>query len=249
MFFAEIFLVVLIGLVGGSFSSALIHRIPLKLNWVSERSACPECNHLLGVFDLFPVLSWVFSGGKCRYCHVLVPARYPLLECFSALACLGVYAAFGFSIESLICMASVPFLISLLIIDLGYFILPNQLVLAVFILGMVRLGGAAFMGISILPYIYGAFFFAVLSWLIGFVMEKTLKKEALGFGDVKFFCVAGLWLGIEVLPYFLMGSGVLGVVFALIWKKIKKTALFPFGPALIASFYILLLYNGAIIVL
>lgn len=249
MFIAEICIVILIGLIAGSFSSALIYRVPLKLNWISERSACPKCNHNLGVFDLFPVVSWVFSGRKCRYCSTKIPARYPLLECFSAVACLGIYSVFGFSIESLICIASVPFLISLLMIDLEHFILPNQLVLAVFSLGSVRLGYAAFMGVSILPYIYGAFFFAFLSWFIGFAMEKVLKKEALGFGDVKFFCVAGLWLGVEILPYFLMAAGILGVIFALIWQKINKSALFPFGPALIASLYILLLYKGVIIVL
>lgn len=249
MIIMEICVVILIGLIGGSFSSALIHRVPLKLNWVSERSACPHCGHDLGVFDLVPVLSWVVSGGKCRYCRAEIPVRYPLLECFSALICLGIYAVFGFSIESFICMAAVPFLISLFMIDLEHFILPNQLVLAVFILGAVRLGYATFLGVSAIPYITGATCFALLSWLIGFCMEKILKKEALGFGDVKFFCVAGLWLGIEALPYFLMSAGVLGVIVALVWQKIKKTALFPFGPALIASFYILLLYQGSIMML
>lgn len=249
MIIVEIAVVILIGLIGGSFSSALIHRVPLKLNWVSERSACPNCYHNLGILDLFPVFSWIFSGGKCRYCSAGISARYPLLECFSAAACLGIYASFGFSVESLICVASVPFLISLLMIDLEHFILPNQLVLAVFILGAIRLGYATIYGVHALPYIIGAVSFALLSWLIGFCMEKVLNKEALGFGDVKLFFVAGLWLGIEVLPYFLMGAGVFGVVFALVWQKIKKTAIFPFGPALIASFYILLLYQGSIMVL
>lgn len=64
----------------GSFATALMHRIPRKLNWATDRSRCPCCNHVLGAQDLVPVFSWVFLKGKCRYCHVRISPRYPLTE-------------------------------------------------------------------------------------------------------------------------------------------------------------------------
>lgn len=48
------------------------------------RSMCPHCRHILGVFDLIPVFSWIFLGGKCRYCKKPISARYPLIELCTA---------------------------------------------------------------------------------------------------------------------------------------------------------------------
>lgn len=248
MLAAEILTSILIGLICGSFSTALTHRIPQGGNWVSERSACPACGHHLGVLDLFPVFSWLLSRGKCRYCKAGISMRYPATELACALLCLGIYAIFGFTAEGLLCMACVPVLMSLFLIDIDHFILPNQLMLALFAAGALRLMLGWTQGFDVMPYIVAALCYGFLSWGLGFAVEKALKKEALGFGDVKFFFVAGLWLGIDALPYFLMLSGVSGVIFALGWRYFKNTPVFPFGPALIASFYILLLYQGAIMV-
>ena len=76
-------------------------------------------------------------------------------------------------------------------------------------------------------------------------MTKILKKDALGFGDVKFFAAAGIWLGIFQLPAFMMLSGALGILFAIAWKIVKKEDVFPFGPALILGFFALLFFDGS----
>jgi len=70
----------------------------------------------------------------------------------------------------------------------------------------------------------------------------------LGLGDVKFFAVAGLWLGWEALPDFCVVSGLTGLVLGIIWKKITGQPSFPFGPALIFSFYLLFLMGGSLFV-
>ncbi|HEY0905710.1 MAG TPA: prepilin peptidase [Methylophilus sp.] len=69
-----------LGLCLGSFTTALVYRIPRKLNWTTDRSRCPNCKHALGPLDLVPVFSWLFLGRKCRYCKTPIPARYPLIE-------------------------------------------------------------------------------------------------------------------------------------------------------------------------
>lgn len=64
-----------------SFTSVLISRIKNKKSWiVSWRSECPNCNHKLWIKDLFPLFSFLFSKGKCRYCHKKISFLYPILE-------------------------------------------------------------------------------------------------------------------------------------------------------------------------
>ncbi len=249
MFFLETILVIFIGLVLGSFSTALTYRVPRKLPWGAERSACPNCKAVLGVLDLFPVFSWCASFGKCRYCLNKIPYKYPLTEIISAFLCFAIYLQFGFSGEAFFIIACVPILISLFLIDFEHMILPNQLVFILFLLGTTRLFSFYFVGNDIAPlffeYVIGAIIYAGITFLIGFVLTKILKRESLGFGDVKFFLVSGLWLGIDMLPFFMICSGVIAVLFALAWKIIKKEDVFPFGPALIISFYTLLLFQGS----
>lgn len=84
----EIFLSVILFIIGtffGSFFTLAVYRIPLKKDITHEHSFCPNCNHKLGILDLFPVWSYLFLGGKCRYCGEKIRIRYFLLEILSGL--------------------------------------------------------------------------------------------------------------------------------------------------------------------
>ncbi len=79
----EIFIYAVIFIIGtfcGSFFTLAVYRIPLKKNITHERSFCPNCHHKLGFLDLIPVLSYVFLGGKCRYCKQKIRSRYIIFE-------------------------------------------------------------------------------------------------------------------------------------------------------------------------
>ncbi|MGH1404533.1 MAG: prepilin peptidase [Alphaproteobacteria bacterium] len=247
----ELALSAVLGLVLGSFSTALIYRVPRRLKWGAKRSACPNCKTQLGILDLFPVFSWVFSRGKCRHCNKPISAVYPLIEVVGAFLCAGAYAVFGFGAEMFFVAAAVPVLVSLFVIDLKHMILPNQLVFALMVIGLGRLFYFSISDVFVsvpdlmIPYIVGAVVYAIVPWALGAVLTKVLKKDSLGMGDVKFFFVSGLWLGLSVLPYFMMMSGLLAMMFAVAWRLIVGGEAFPFGPALIASFYGLLLFQGS----
>ena len=77
LIYAVIFI---IGTLFGSFFTLAVYRIPLKKDITHERSFCPNCNHRLEFLDLIPVLSYIFLGGKCRYCKQKIRPRYLLLE-------------------------------------------------------------------------------------------------------------------------------------------------------------------------
>ncbi|MDD2907621.1 MAG: prepilin peptidase [Candidatus Gracilibacteria bacterium] len=74
------------GLLFGSFSSVLIHRFKSEEKGIwGGRSHCPKCNTTLRFFDLVPILSYLSTLGKCRYCKTKISAIYPILELSTAI--------------------------------------------------------------------------------------------------------------------------------------------------------------------
>ena len=142
-----------------------------------------------------------------------------------------------------------PFLVALTMIDLKHMILPNQLVAIILALGacvfMLRAISAESLADIVANYAGGALLYCAIAWALSIIMKKLLKKDALGMGDVKFFFVSGLWLGTGALGSFCIIAGVAGTLMGVIWQKITGKAAFPFGPALIFSFYVILLLQGS----
>lgn len=242
---AEIFLTVFIGLSLGSFASAVSWRVPRGISWIvsggrAAQSACPACGHILCWRDLIPLVSWVSQRGRCRYCAAPIGWRYPCIEVSVLVLCLAVYAQAGFSPAGILLMLATPFLVAMIAIDFEYMILPDQINI---ILGAIGLGYALTQGVSgIVPAALAAIVYAGLAFFLGMLMKILLRKEALGMGDIKFFGVAGLWLGLGALPAFLVLSGVFGVVVGLFFRISKRGALFPFGPALVLALVACLLF-------
>ena len=63
------FLVFMLGASVFSFLNVVAYRLPLKMSFVHGRSFCPHCKKTLSAFELVPVFSYVFLGGKCRACE------------------------------------------------------------------------------------------------------------------------------------------------------------------------------------
>ncbi|MBK6895185.1 MAG: prepilin peptidase [Alphaproteobacteria bacterium] len=249
----DVLAVVVLGLVFGSFSTALVYRVPRKKDWVSARSACTKCKAKLGFLDLIPVLSWLLSKGACRHCGAMVSPIYPLIEILVAALCLVVYRFFGLSGEGIFLMALVPVLVSLTVIDFQRMILPNQLLFVCFVLGLVRLIYFSFSGQFhtfaelFLPYLLAAFFYVVLSLALRYIISMARGREALGWGDIKLFFIIGFWLGIEWMPVLFIIAGASGVFLALFWRIVIRKREFPFGPPLIIALFSLLLLQGPIL--
>lgn len=259
----EIFIVLFLGLVLGSFSTALIWRIPLGKSWIFEskssdgpfvRSACTECGNTLSVLDLVPFFSWCFLGGKCKYCRARIDCMYPLAELLTLAGCLGIYFAWGgLDMTVLLLCFSMPFLVSLFFIDLKHMILPDQLVFILAGIGVVFIfmqgwqgagGGVAEAFSFFLLRCASAIFYFLSFWGLMKGMSVLLKKDAMGFGDVKFFGVCGLWLGFSYFPVLLILSGFLGLFTGAYYIKFRKQKIFPFGPALLMAFYVCILFIG-----
>ena len=81
-----------------------------------------------------------------------------------------------------------------------------------------------------------------VAYAIRYAFKRLRGRDALGLGDVKYFAVAGLWLGPSGLPAFMVVTGVAGIAFALLWRRLGGGCEFPFGPALALGLFICLLF-------
>ncbi len=84
----NIFLYIILFIIGslfGSFYTLAVYRIPKKQDIIHTHSYCPNCNHKLGLLDLFPIISYIALRGKCRYCKEKIRPRYFILEILSGL--------------------------------------------------------------------------------------------------------------------------------------------------------------------
>lgn len=73
-------IIFIMGTVFGSFFTLAIYRIPKKQDITHTHSYCPNCNNKLKFLDLIPVFSYLFLGGRCRYCKEKIRPRYLILE-------------------------------------------------------------------------------------------------------------------------------------------------------------------------
>ncbi len=232
----ETFLIALAGLCFGSFVTLVSYRLPRGEDIVVKPSRCTQCQKKLGVRDLFPVLSWVVSRGKCRGCNAKISVRYPLTELAQAALFVWVYRQFGLTPEAAILMAASVAIVIMVVVDFEHYILPDSMQVALAVLAL------AFTYQTGKPWVDVASGFGVglgtgLALCYGY--KWIMKKDGLGFGDVKLLAVVGLWLTPYEMVPFLFYSGVFGVATALIWRTLGHGKIFPFGPALLLAMFLL----------
>ncbi len=235
----EFLIIVCAGLVFGSFVTCASYRLPLEQDVVSKPSYCPKCAKKLGFKDLFPVFSWLFSGGKCRHCLARISIRYPIIEIITAGLFSFIYLKFGISPEFFILAAMAVMLMIMIVADLEHLIIPD----CVHVILLPLAFAYRYINGSLNPDILWGFgLMAGLALLLHYGYSAMRGRTMLGFGDVKFFAVVGVWLDLEAIPGFLLLSGILGVLLGLIWRALGKGPVFPFGPALAIALFICVIY-------
>lgn len=232
-------LVLLAGLAFGSFVTLVSHRLPRGEPICAGRSRCPSCGTRLGVAALFPLFSWLWQRGKCRYCRARVGFRYPLTELTQALLFLAVYASHGLTWTALVLALLSVALLVMVAVDFEWYIIPDEVQIACALLAVAY---HWLLGTHVADVLLGAGTGALLGFLLHHGYRRIMHKDGLGMGDVKFLVVAGLWLaGLEDWPPFLFYAGMWGVATALVWRALGRGVRFPFGPALAASLMMTLL--------
>jgi leader peptidase (prepilin peptidase)/N-methyltransferase len=217
----------------GSFLNVVIYRVPAGKSIVHPGSTC-GCGAPIAWYDNIPVLSWLILRGRARCCGRRFSVRYPFVELLTA----AVFVACWLRLPPAAAVCGWVFLGSLIcatFIDLDHMIIPDVFTIGLAVEGLVlsalvpslhgqhgdlyvvdslRSGSAALIGI-----VAGS---GIVLW-IALIAEAALKKEAMGFGDVKFVGAIGAFCGWHGAVFSIFGGAAVGTVWlgtALAWQKI-----------------------------
>lgn len=250
-----VIVLLVLGLCLGSFANAFVWRLHEGKDWISGRSECPSCHHVLAPKDLVPVVSWLWLRGKCRYCHKSIPDS-PLTELSMSLLFILSYAVWPQAFHSIALFQFVLWLIflvafvALALYDLRWFLLPDSLVFPLIGLAGIWVVGSWALGASwhtVANSIFGA---GILAGLF-FGLHQVSKGKWIGFGDVKLAIVLGLLAGSAVkVCLLLFFASFLGVIISMplvIAGKANRRSKLPFGPLLLAGMIFVQLFGTDIV--
>ncbi len=233
-----------LGSVFGSFLNCMADRIKEGIPWWKGNSKCDNCGHKLSILDLFPIFSYLFLKGKCRYCGKKMSIKYLISEI--VLGLLFVFFLINhpdinldlFDGLGLICI-----LFGLSLCDLNTYEIPDGFIIfgCIWWLLFKIIRGFSFklIGLSILS----AFIVSFAVLLISLIMDKILGNETLGGGDVKLLFLCGLYLNLIGSIFNIFLACIMGLVFILFLKKDK----IPFGPCIALATYFSLIYGTSLL--
>lgn len=263
-------IVALFSLFVGSFLNVVIYRLPrmMEQSWSEECriylglkphtdleklnlwlpfSHCPHCKKTIRPWHNIPVISYLFLGGKCSYCHSPISMRYPFVEILTCFV--SVYTAwrFGFTWQAGTALIFTWMLICLTFIDLDYHLLPDQLTLSLLWFGLFASLFFIFTDSqdAIIGAIAGYSVFALLQLIFGWVTGKV----GMGQGDYKFLAALATFTGWQLLPLIILLASISGIIFTavnMLFKRQFKSVPLPFGPYLAVSGWLSLLWGHEI---
>ena len=243
----------------GSFSSVLIYRLPLmesgnkEINLFYPRSHCPECKHTLSNKNLIPLIGYLLNYGKCTFCNHKISFIYLMNEAIHLLVGLSIFHHFGFSEITLFSYIIFTLLYVLLILDFKFFYLPLSLnILFIFI----SLISNIFFGLFIseqssyfndTPALYSFYGFMVgffSLWLVNAVYKFFRKKDGIGGGDFILFGGIGTLIGPFYLPLVLLFGSLVFInnLFNIVKKKSVSEEI-PLGTGLICGIFFICIFK------
>ena len=211
----------LFGAIIGSFLNAFIYRWPRRISLLTRaRSFCPACEKPIAWSDNIPILSYLVLLGRCRRCRKPIPLRYLLVELVSTgLFALAYYqgrvaepARLGWPFVVFASFMAAD-LIALSFVDIETYTVPLVTTASLIIAGLVLAPlwpalhsgsttpwtGVEWFGRprldALLDSLQGAILGGGLVWATGAAAELTVRKEAMGGGDVKLLAGVGALLG------------------------------------------------------
>lgn len=254
-------ILLLYGLLFGSFFNVLIYRLPAEQSIVFPASRCPSCNHTLSWLENIPVFSYLALGGKCKNCKTKISLQYPLIELATGIYSLLLFFVLSDQIlwaisgnwwnwiEVFLQYFTLLLFIPLAIIDMRHLIIPDEIT----IMGLVLALAASFLpgGITPLQSIIGALVGGGFLLLVGLIGKVILKRsDTMGGGDIKLLAWIGALFGFEAtLATIFIGSlvGVLVSGILILFKIIDSKKPLPFGPYLCAGTLIFVIFRKEIL--
>lgn len=233
-----IIVVVLLGLIFGSFLNVCISRLPAHESIVRPRSRCPECKSPIAVRDNIPVLSFLLLRGRCRSCRRPIAWRYPAVEVVLALLWLLCWVSYGPTLRALGMAVLTFLLLGLAVMDADTLRLPDAFTLPGIVLGIVYSGAicSQWARCAVLSIGWAASFAGILLAISG-IYWLLRRHSGMGLGDTKLVAMIAAWLGpslsVLVLVFATVAAAIYGLCISAIRRRLNIPI--PFGSFLCAA--------------
>ncbi len=248
-------LLLVLGLLVGSFLNVVIHRLPKMMerewrafcaeldqqaispgetfNLLKPRSRCPSCAGPVRAIDNVPLFSYLFLRGKCHHCAAPISLRYPFVEALTGVISAYIAWRFGVSWTAAAALLFCWALIALTFIDADTQLLPDQITQPLIWIGLlVNLSG---LFTDIQSALIGAVMGYLTLWSVYWLFKLVTGKEGMGYGDFKLLAAIGAWLGWSMLPVVILLSSFVGAIVGISLIAFARHARgqpIPFGPYL-----------------
>lgn len=267
---AFVLVVVVFGLLIGSFLNVLVYRLPKMMqrewrmqarevleleaepvgptfNLVLPNSTCPHCQHEIRPWENIPLVSWLALRGKCSACKAPISKRYPLVELACGLLSGFIAWQFGPTWQCAAMLLLSWGLLAMSLIDADHQLLPDVLVLPLLWLGLIvnQYGLFATPGDAL----WGAVAGYLSLWSVYWLFKLLTGKEGMGYGDFKLLAMLGAWGGWQILPLTILLSSLVGAVLGVIMLRLRNAETstpIPFGPYLAIAGWIALIWGEQI---
>ena len=263
----------LFGACVGSFLNVLIIRLPADESIWRKNSHCTSCNNPIAVYDNIPILSYLLLGGKCRKCGAKFSSQYFWVELLTAI-CFAITFYFrcdlfvssfmkgDYPSWEIVRLTIIPWLadvslISILIamtwIDAIHMIIPLELSISGFIIGLVlttficpELRNVTTIPAALIQAGKAAALGGGLLWTVRWAGTKVFKREAMGMGDVHLIIMLAMFLNWPAILLTIFLSAFAGSIGGTIAKLLQRQTNWgfeiPYGPyiavgAIVAYFW------------
>lgn len=229
LFYVIIFFI--LGTVMGSFLYVVATRLSQDKSIISPPSHCDVCNHKLAWYELIPILSYIFLGGKCSKCHTKLPISYVLVELISGILYSVCYHVFGLNLDLVIALIFTSTIITIIVSDIEYMIILDEVIAVAAIL--IILLELIFFG---LEYTADKIIAGILAFITMYVIkligDRLFKRESMGGGDIKLMFLFGIVIGYPLCICDIFLATFIAFPVAVYMLFSRKDNLIPFGPFL-----------------
>lgn len=249
-------IVIILGLIVGSFLNAVIYRLHSHESILLTHSHCQHCKRELAVSDLIPILSFILLSGRCRYCKKRISWQYPLVEGLTAIVFLLAFYQnnFVFDISLLFWLVFASLLIVIMAYDFLHYLILDKVLVPAVILALIfnlylDLGSRCNVMSLQCHFLPGVLAGLAISLFFG-LQYLISQGRWIGFGDIKLGLFLGILLGLlpSILTLMLayVSGSIVGVALIAFNKKQMSSKL-PFATFLAPAAIITMLYGQTII--
>ena len=240
------------GTVIASFLNALMYRLDKEYKYpeiFTKSSHCEKCNKKLKWYDLLPVLSYIFTRGKCSKCGSTITIYYPISELILGIS----FGLFFFMLAPWYAYVILLVLFCLSYFDFNYQAIPQTPTLLFTLLGVIFIFiQSVLSNVVILNALPSGLILLLILSLLLFVMygikNFNLKEgfQGLGLGDFIVFISLSMFLATK--QFWVMFA--VTILTALIYlipglisgKKDMKSSL-PLLPFITLGYIVVVIYG------